>query len=70
MFVYYLHDKCFFKNYLIANKLNLLKKKELKKSTQSNLKLAKRTKIAKFLKVNDEMSLLKNGRTKIADLRK
>lgn len=45
----------FFKKYLIANKLNLLNK-ELKKNTQSSLKLIKEIKIINFLKVMNKIS--------------
>lgn len=49
----YLHDKYIFLNYLISNKLNLLKK-ELKKYIVKS-KIDKGAKISYFLKVEDKM---------------
>lgn len=53
MFIYYPHDKYFFK-ILIANKFNLLLKKELKKYIVKS-KIDKGAKISYFLKVEDKM---------------
>ena len=50
----------FLLNYLIANKLNLLKKNR----HSISLKLTTRTKIANFLKVGDKMSQLNNKKLK------
>ena len=57
-----------FFNYLIANKLNLLKKIIKKYIVKSGIE--KGTKIANFLKVRDEMSQLKCRGTKITYLKK
>jgi len=56
----------FLLNYLIANKLNLLKKNR----HSISLKLTKGTKIVYFLKMVDKMSQLKNRRTKITNFLK